>query len=135
MTYQISDDVANAYLDAMEVATGTDPILEIRTGAPPANCAAADSGIVLSTSILPTDWMAAAASRQKAKSGTWSDASADGTGDAGHFRIKNSLGTVCHHQGTVTATGGGGDMTVSSIAFTAGTPFTITGFTWTAGNP
>lgn len=37
-------------------------------------------------------------------------------------------------QGTVTATGGGGDMTVDNTSFASGQQFTVTGFTITAGN-
>lgn len=134
MALQFSVAVRNGELDAIETVIGTSPILEIRTGAPPANCAAADSGSVLATLTLPSDWMAAAGSGSKAKSGTWEDTSADGTGTAAHFRIKDSGGTTCHMQGTVTATGGGGDMTVSNTSFAAGQPFTVTSFTLTAAN-
>ena len=78
--------------------------------------------------------MAAASSGSKSKSGTWEDLSADATGTAGHFRLYDSAGTTCHLQGTVTATGGGGDMEVSSTSFTAGQSFTVTTFTLTDGN-
>jgi hypothetical protein len=37
-------------------------------------------------------------------------------------------------QGTVTATGGGGDMTVDNVSFAAAQAFTVTSFTLTAGN-
>lgn len=134
MSVQLSTGVRNARLDQIESTIGTAPILEIRTGAPPANCAAADSGSVLATLTLPSDWMAAAASGAKAKSGTWQDASADGTGTAAHFRIKDSGGTTCHLQGTVTATGGGGDLTVDNTSFAAGQSFTINTFSLTDGN-
>ena len=134
MPLQFSVDVRNARLDAIETALGTTPIMRIRTGAPPANCAAADTGSVLATLNLPSDWLAAAAAGQKAKSGTWEDTSADGTGTAAHFRIYDSGGTVCHMQGTITATGGGGDMEVQNVSFAAGQPFTITSFTLTDGN-
>jgi hypothetical protein len=134
MTLQYSVAVRNAKLDAVETTIGTTPILQIRTGAAPANCAAADSGTVLATLNLPSDWMAAAASGTKAKSGTWEDTSADATGTAAHFRSKDSGNTTCHMQGTVTATGGGGDMTVDNTSFAAGQAFTVTGFTLTAGN-
>jgi hypothetical protein len=77
--------------------------------------------------------MAAASSGSKALSGTWQDTSADSTGTAGHFRIKASGGT-CHMQGTVTATGGGGDMTVDNTSFASGQQFTVTAFTLTDGN-
>lgn len=56
------------------------------------------------------------------------------TGTAAHFRIYASDGTTAHLQGTVTATGGGGDMTVQNTSFASGQPFTVTGFTLTDGN-
>lgn len=65
MALKYSVTVRNARLDAIETTIGTSAILKIRTGAPPANCAAADSGTVLSTVNLPSDWMAAAASGEK----------------------------------------------------------------------
>lgn len=135
MTLQYSTTVRNAKLDAVETAIGISAVLKIRTGAPPADCATADSGTVLATLSLPSDWMAAASSGSKAKSGTWQDTSADNTGTAAHFRLYASDGTTCHAQGTVTATGGGGDMTVDSTSFTSGQSFTVTTFTLTAGNP
>jgi len=134
MSVQLSTSVRNARLDAIETAIGTSPILKIRSGSAPANCAAADSGTVLATLTLPSDWMAAAASGSKAKSGTWEDVSADATGTAGHFRIYDSGGSTCHLQGTITATGGGGDMTAASTSVTAGQDIVVTGFTLTDGN-
>ena len=134
MTLQYSVAVRNARLDVVETTIDEDPILEIRSGAPPANCATADSGTLLASITLPTDWMAAASSGTKAKSGTWEDASANASGTAGHFRIKEATGTTCHAQGTVTATGGGGDMTVDNTSFATGQPFTVETFTLTAGN-
>lgn len=134
MAIQFSAAVRNARLDAIETAIGTSAVLRIRTGAVPANVATADSGTVLSTINLPSDWMAAATGGAKAKSGTWQDASADATGTAAHFRVYASDGTTAHIQGTVTITGGGGDMTVDNTSFASGQNFTVTGFTLTDGN-
>src|SRR5690349_25083557 len=134
MSLQFSVSVRNAELDAIETAIGTDAIMKIRTGSVPASCAAADSGTVLATLTLPTDWMAAASSGSKSKSGTWQDTSADATGTAQHFRIYDSGGSTCHIQGTVTATGGGGDMTLDNVSLAATQSFTVTRFTLTAGN-
>lgn len=134
MALQKSVAVRNAQLDTIESTIGVSAILKIRSGAQPANCAAADSGTVLSTVNLPSDWMAAASSGSKAKSGTWEDTSADAAGTAAHWRIYDSGGTTCHLQGSVTATGGGGDMTVDNVVFAAAQDFTITGFSLTAGN-
>lgn len=134
MAIQLSTTVRNARLDAIETAIGASAVLKIRSGSAPANVATADSGTVLATLSLPSDWLAAASSGSKAKSGTWQDTSADATGTAAHFRIYASDGTTAHIQGTVTVTGGGGDMTVDSVSFTAGQSFTISTFTLTDGN-
>jgi len=134
MALQYSVAVRNAKLDAVETTVGVSAVLKIRTGAAPANVAAADSGTVLATLSLPSDWMAAASSGTKALSGTWQDASADATGTAAHFRIYASDGTTAHIQGTVTATGGGGDMTLDNTSIASGQSVTVTSFTLTAGN-
>lgn len=134
MAVQLSITTRNARLDAIETAVGVSAVLKIRTGAQPADCAAVDSGTVLATLSLPADWMAAASGGSKAMSGTWSDSSADNTGTAAHWRLYASDGTTCHMQGTVTVTGGGGDMTVDSTSFTAGQQFSVTSFSLTDGN-
>lgn len=127
---QFSVAVRNAMLDVIESTIGTAPTLEIRTGSAPANCAAADSGTVLATLTLPSDWMAAASGGIKALSGTWQDTSADATGTAAHFRIK--AGSTCHAQGTVGTSGT--DMVVDSTSFTTGQSFSVTAFSLTAPN-
>lgn len=134
MALQYSATVRNAQLDAIETTVGASAVLKMFTGSPPANVATADSGTVLVTMTLPSDWMAAASSGSKAKSGTWEDTSADGTGTAGHFRLYASDGTTCHAQGTITATGGGGDMTLDNTSITTGQNVTVTSFTISAGN-
>jgi hypothetical protein len=131
MAFQFSVAARNAALDAIETAIGAAPTLEIRSGSVPANCAAAATGTVLATISLPADWLAAAAAGAKALLGTWQDASADAAGTAAHFRVNQ--GATCHVQGTVTATGGGGDMTVDNTSFAVGQQVNITAFTITAG--
>lgn len=133
MTMQFSVAVRNARLDVIESTIGTGPTLEIRSGAPPVNCAAADSGTVLATVALPSDWMAAASAGAKSKSGTWQDISADASGTAGHFRIKN--GGTTHMQGTCGMSGSGADMILDNTNFAVGQVFTVVNFTLTAGNP
>lgn len=137
MAIQLSVAVREARLNAIETTIGTSAILEVRSGAAPANCAAADSGTLLASMSLASDWMAAAGTPgagQKGLLGTWQDASANNTGTAGHFRIKDSGGTVCGLQGTVTVTGGGGDLQLDSTSITSGQSVTITAFTLTDGN-
>lgn len=134
MAVQESTTVRNAKLDVIESTIGTSPILRFLSGSPPANCAAAETGTALANMALPSDWMAAASGGSKALSGTWQDTSADATGTLGYWRIYDSGGSTCHMQGTVTATGGGGDITVATTSITSGQPFQITSFTLTAGN-
>jgi len=131
MARQFSATLRNARADVYESHIGAAAVLEIRTGSPPANADAADSGTLLASLTLPSDWMAAASAGVKAKSGTWSG-TASAAGTAGHFRVKSSGGTA-HDQGTVTATGGGGDMTVDNAVFANGQAFSVTTFSFTEG--
>jgi hypothetical protein len=58
---------------------------------------------------------------------------ADAAGTAAHYRIYASDGTTAHLQGTVTATGGGGDLTVDN-RIRRWAVFSITSFSITAAN-
>lgn len=137
MTHQYSVAVRNAQLDQLETTIGAAPLLQIFTGAAPANCAAADSGTKIAEGALPSDWLAAASSGAKAKAGTWTVTGVAGAGagsNAGHFRIKDSGGTNTGIQGTITATGGGGDMTLDNISIANAQVVTVNTFTLTRGN-
>lgn len=134
MALKLSTTVRNARLDAIESAIGASAIMKIRSGSAPADTSVADSGTVLATLALPADWMAAASGGSKSKSGTWQDGSADATGTAGHFRIYASDGVTVHAQGTVSISGGGGDLIVDSVSFTIGQTFSVTTFTINDGN-
>ena len=132
MAVQLSTSVRNARLDAIETATGTSAVLKIRTGAQPGSCATADSGTVVATLNLPTDWMGAAANGTKAMAGSWADATADNSGTAAHWRLYASDGTTCHAQGSVSTSGA--DLNVDSVNFSSGQSFTITSWVFTDGN-
>ncbi len=136
MALQYSVAVRNAQLDAVESTIGATAILKIYdlTAGAPADCAAAITGTVLATITLPSDWMAAASSGSKAKSGTWQDASADASGTADFWRLFANDGTTCGAQGTVTATGGGGDLTLDNTSIAAAQSVTVSTFTLSAGN-
>ena len=132
MAIQLSTAVRNARLDAIETTIGTSAVLKIRTGAPPADVATADSGTVLASITCPSDWAAAASSGAKAKSGTWQDTSADATGTAAHFRLYASDGTTAHMQGTVGL--GSGDLSLDNTSIASGQVVTISTFTLTDAN-
>lgn len=132
MSLQFSVAVRDARLDAIENTVGASPTLKIWTGVPPANCATADSGTLLDTMTLPADSMANAASGSKALSGSWTSTAA-AAGTAGYFRIYDGAG-VCHIQGTITASSGGGDMIASSVTLALGDTETVTQFTLADAN-
>jgi len=118
-------------LDAIESTISTAAVLKIRSGAQPASCATADSGTVLATINLGSDWASAASSGTKSLASLpVSDASADATGTAAHFRLYASDGTTCHCQGSVGTSAA--DLIVDSTSFTATQAFSITSWTWTA---
>lgn len=137
MPIQYSTALRNNQLDQIEVTTGASAKLRLYSGSPPANCAATASGLMLVDMDLPEDWMSAADSGQKAKLGTWtgSGTASAGTGtNAGYFRITNSAGDTTHMQGTVTISGGGGDMTLDNTNIAQNQVVTVNTFTITAGN-
>jgi hypothetical protein len=100
--------------------------LVIRTGTP-AGVGNAATGTVLATITLPATPFTSGTGAVTLN-GTWSDTSADNTGTAGHYRMTNGSDI---EEGTVTATGGGGDLTLDNTSITAGQTVTITSWTRT----
>lgn len=135
MALQLSTTVRAAMLDAIETAIGTAPVLKFYdlTSTAPANCAASITGTVLVSMTLPSDWMAGASGGNKAKSGAW-QTTATAAGTADFYRLFASDGTTCHLQGTVSITGGGGDLTVDNPVLENGQTVTINTFTLAAQN-
>lgn len=133
MTVQFGDTLRNARLDQIETTTGTAALLTLRTGAQPANCAAANSGTVVATINLPSDWMNAASGGTKTKLGTWSDASADAGGTIAHWRLHDTGGTVCHAQGSAGTSGT--DLILDNNVVLITQTITINTWTFTEGNP
>lgn len=133
MAFQLSIDARNASLQGIEDEVGANPILTISSGVVPADCATANTGTVLATMVLPSDWLTAPVGGSVQLSGTWQDLSADASGTAGYFRLHNNAGTVCHMQGTVTPTGSGGDMQLDNTNIAVGQQINITAFSITAG--
>lgn len=132
MAIQLAVSTRNARLNAIETDAGTSAILKLRTGAQPADCATADSGTVIATLNLPSDYFSAASAGAMAKTGTWQDASADASGTPAHFRLYKSDGTTCIAQGSVGQ--GSGDLSLDNTTVVAGQTITVNTFTLTDGN-
>lgn len=132
MALQYSSTIYLARLDQVEVSTGVSAKLLIFKGSAPANCAAADTGTLLATLTLPSDWMNAASGTTKTLLGSWTASASAGAADTPtHFRLKDNAGTTCHVQGTCGI--GSGDLQVNGT-ITSGQAVTVTSFTLTAGN-
>jgi len=118
----------NAIVDLIDAGgAGT---IEIRTGAAPTNPGDADSGTLLATLTFAATAFGGASSGVATADTIASDTNVDATNTAAHFRAKSGAGTVIF-QGTVTATGNGGDMTFDSVSFIAGGTAAIGSFTVT----
>lgn len=132
MGFQFSTTVRNASNDQVSTTIGASAKLLFYTGSVPADCGSAATGTLLATLSLPSTWIGASSGGVKSLSGTWTG-TASGTGTAGYFRIMDSTNTTCHIQGTVTATGGGGDITIDNTSIASGQTINVNTFTLTAG--
>lgn len=124
MAIQLSTLVRNARLDAIETQIGTAPVIGIRTGAMPADCATAATGNVLVQQALPSDWLAAAASTRKYHAfASLSELIAARTGGKGQDLWFQKTGV------TVTAIGGSEDLWTATGQPTAGAASVLVGAT------
>ena len=105
--------------------------IQIRTGASPGVDSAA-TGTLLATLPLSATAFGAWAAGSATANAITQDASADATGTAGYFRALNS-GSGAVIDGTVTATGGGGDMILNSVSIVAAATVDIT--SWVINHP
>lgn len=129
---KIHRDAALAACDAIVdlldagASAGTFKIFD---GAAPTDCQAADAGTLLAELTLSDPAFGACADTNPGARATasaiTSDSSANATGTAGYFRAYDSNGR-CLIQGTVTATGGGGDLELNSVSISSGVQVDIT---------
>lgn len=131
MTYRLSTDTRNKSCDAIVddidagSAAGT---IAIRTGAQPTNVGDADTGTLLGTLTFSDPAFGAAATGVATASAITSDTSADNSGTAGHFRIKDSDGNI-HSDGTCGQ--GSGDLSFDNNVIVAGGVIAISSMTVT----
>jgi hypothetical protein len=129
MTIDLNNAAANIALDLYDTFFPAGSVLELRTGGPLGAEAAASGTLLVSITLPATPWNAAA-SGSKSKNGTWSGAGV-AAGTIGHYRLRNA-GDTRREEGTVTATGGGGDATVDNVSVAVDQVVTINTFTRTS---
>lgn len=124
----------NAQLDAITTFAGTSAKLRIYSGSRPATGGTATT-LLAELTCSASAFAAAASSGVLTLNAVTADSSADATGTATWFRIVKSDGTTHVMDGSVTATGGGGDLELDSTSIvTGGTVSISTPRTITAGN-
>lgn len=131
MTTRVATSGRNAAVDAivdlLDAGAGA-AYIEIRTGSQPATANTAATGTLLGTLTCSDPAFGAAASGTATASTITGDSSADATGTAGWFRAYDSTGAAVI-DGSITATGGGGDLQLSSVSIVAGGTINITSWT------
>lgn len=117
--------------DAITTAAGGSALLRIYDGTIPANVAAAITGTLLAELTCNATFAPGASGGVLTLNAITADSSANNTGTASHFRILTS-GATAVLQGTVTVTGGGGDLTLNTTSIVAGGTVSVTTRTITA---
>lgn len=118
-------DAAVDLIDA-GAAAGT---LKIYSGSQPAAADDAATGTLLATFTLPDPCFGAAASGTATASAI-TNVNASATGTAGWFRVADSDGNTVH-DGSVSVTGGGGDLELNTTSLVSGVAVSITSYTYT----
>jgi hypothetical protein len=116
MALTISAAAAQAEATALATDIGAASTIEIRSGAKPATPETAASGTLLATVAISGSFTASGGAITAADPAS---VSVVASGTAGYFRLKTS-GGVAKIDGTVTASGGGGDMQLSTVALVSG---------------
>lgn len=131
MTTGYSTTLRNSQLDAITTAVGNGGKLQIYDGTRPATGGAATTKLAEFTLGTP---FAGAASAAALSPTLPSNVSGLAAGTATWFRITTSGGTQVI-DGSVTATGGGGDLQLNTTTISVGVTVQVTGFTINRGNP
>lgn len=130
MSLTLSAALSNSYVDLIvdSVDGGSAGTLKVYSGARPAS---PDDGVgaatLLATFTLGNPAFGSSASKV-ATVNTVAGVTAVATGTAAWFRAANSAGTA-KFDGSVTATGSGGDLTLGSTSITSGGAVNLTGGT------
>lgn len=132
MAISISTAARNARLQAITDALGSNCVLRIYAGTPPANVnAALSSNTQLAELVCSATFAPSPSGGVLTASAITQDSSADATGTATFFRLLTSGGTAVI-QGTVATSGG--DATIVSTSITAGGPVQCGSFVLTEAN-
>jgi len=132
MATELPTASVNAACDAVvdRVDVGGAGSIEIRTGTPPGPNAAVTGTLLVTIPCASTAFGAAVAGVATLDCDPVLEASAVATGTAGWARVKSGGGSTVF-DGTVTATGGGGDITLATASIVSGAAVQLTSGSYT----
>jgi hypothetical protein len=130
LAVQFSTTVRDALNDIIETTIGSSPLLRIYSGAKPTLPTDPVAGTLLVQYSLGADWMTASSLGVKSFSNMPLISTGLASGSAGYFRVVQ--GSTTHIQGTVSATGAGGDLTLDNASIAPGQEVSISQLTFTA---
>ena len=119
----------DAIVDSLDAGSGAGYI-QVRTGSQPATVGTAATGTLLATLTLSDPAFGSASTGVATANAITGDTSIDASGTPGWFRAFDSSNNAVI-DGSVTITGGGGDMTFDSVTWVAGGAANMTGWTVT----
>lgn len=134
MALQISNVAAKAAMDAVTALCNAGGVgkLRIYSGTKPTDVDTALSGntLLIDFALAATAFGASTDANPNAlaTAAAITGVNASATGTATFYRLLNNAGTAIE-QGTVTATGGGGDCTLTTVSVVSGAPCTVTSLT------
>jgi hypothetical protein len=125
--------MCDAAVDRLDLGSGA-ALLRIYSGTAPTDADTALGAQVLLAELVMSDpAFGAAADSAPGATATASaiadDTAANATGTASFFRLYQSDGTTCEMQGDVTATGGGGTLTLNTVSIVINALVKVTALT------
>jgi len=127
----MSTNLRNARVDANTTFAGNGALLRLYDGTRPSTGGTATT--LLAELTCGTPFAASASGGVLTLGSITQDSAANAAGNATWFRLVKSDGTTHVMDGSVTATGGGGDMELVTTSITTGQPVQVTSFTITEG--
>lgn len=134
MAIKLSTSCRSACVNAIKTTVGSSGKLRIYSGTQPAGPdTAISTQTLLAELTLNSTFAPDSTTGVLTLNAITDDSAADATGTAAFFRMTTSGGTA-HMDGSVTATGGGGDLTFNTVAIQQNVAVGVSSFTITAGN-
>src|SRR6185437_926004 len=129
MALQFDTTTRSNMLTQLNTAIGVNALLDIFTGSPPANCAAASTGTLLGTfTCNATNFGTVSAGVLTVAA--IANITAGATGTAGYFRVRDSGGVTVHMQGTVALSAA--DLNITNTSINSGDTLSVSSWTITA---